>query len=287
MMQSYERSRTYDEDDFERSSLLPFHHDDQRNFHPDAASFRSRRGGGRPRRHPPSSSGHHTNNDDEEAATENYEYVGGNGSGTTNRPGMTKINSIARLGRRLMPSPSSSYVDVDFDDGHPAENRDSELGGGMDHEVDDTNDDEYYYDDTTNDHNRNCSFGTNEDDGTWLNINDTPGIVMAIIVWVLIAYSGVTVSLLAEANRVSRVLAIFHCTMCALALACHAKTMLSDPGAVPNCALPLMHDAYVTGEVVGCEHRMCGPCGGYKPPGSHHCRICNRCVCRMDHHCPW
>lgn len=186
------------------------------------------------------------------------------------------------------PSPSSSYVDVDFDDGHPAGNRDYDLGGGKYHEVDDTSDDEYYYDDCTDDHNRNCSFGTNEDDGTWLNINDPPGIVMAIIVWVLITYSGVTVSLLAEANRVSRALAIFHCTICALALACHAKTMLSDPGAVPNCALPLMQSAYVTrGVVVGCEHRMCGQCQTYKPPGSHHCRICNRCVCRMDHHCPW
>ena len=32
---------------------------------------------------------------------------------------------------------------------------------------------------------------------------------------------------------------------------------------------------------------MCGQCQTFKPPGSHHCRICNRCISRMDHHCPW
>ena len=33
--------------------------------------------------------------------------------------------------------------------------------------------------------------------------------------------------------------------------------------------------------------RYCKTCDGLKPPRSHHCSICGKCVMRMDHHCPW
>jgi len=33
--------------------------------------------------------------------------------------------------------------------------------------------------------------------------------------------------------------------------------------------------------------RFCKTCVIYKPDRAHHCRICQRCVLRMDHHCPW
>lgn len=34
--------------------------------------------------------------------------------------------------------------------------------------------------------------------------------------------------------------------------------------------------------------RMCRKCdGNWKPPFTHHCSVCNRCVLSMDHHCIW
>lgn len=33
--------------------------------------------------------------------------------------------------------------------------------------------------------------------------------------------------------------------------------------------------------------RICKKCNDIKPPRTHHCSVCRKCVMRMDHHCPW
>ena len=34
-------------------------------------------------------------------------------------------------------------------------------------------------------------------------------------------------------------------------------------------------------------NKICKKCDSLKPPASHHCSTCRRCIARMDHHCPW
>lgn len=70
-----------------------------------------------------------------------------------------------------------------------------------------------------------------------------------------------------------------------------------DPGAVPVGWKPPLSeinqyrqrkaDAGGAFAVASSSGRFCKPCNGFKPPRTHHCRTCKRCVLRMDHHCPW
>ncbi|KAF8702223.1 hypothetical protein AX14_014457 [Amanita brunnescens Koide BX004] len=39
-------------------------------------------------------------------------------------------------------------------------------------------------------------------------------------------------------------------------------------------------------EISPAEVTQCRKCSGEKPERTHHCRICNRCVLKYDHHCP-
>lgn len=45
---------------------------------------------------------------------------------------------------------------------------------------------------------------------------------------------------------------------------------------------------YTDGTTVpGAKYVECNKCKLPKPERAHHCKTCNRCVLRMDHHCPW
>jgi hypothetical protein len=142
---------------------------------------------------------------------------------------------------------------------------------------------QYYYIDHFNDLSYSCSCGTNDDDGIWMNRNDPAGTIMSCLVWILISYSILTITLLAKYQGIPVLYSTVYSILAALALATHAKTTLTDPGSVPASAVPTLrqrapHHAKLS---------MCSQCQTYKPPGSHHCRICNRCISHMDHHCPW
>lgn len=139
-----------------------------------------------------------------------------------------------------------------------------------------------YYIDSYNSEPWSCSFGTAESNGIWFNSSDQAGSIMSALVWLLMMYSAVTVTSLTVTEGIPVYLGMIYNMLVFMALASHAKTSLTDPGSVPLAAIPserqrLMKDS----------HSMCGQCQTFKPPMSHHCRICNRCISRMDHHCPW
>jgi len=83
-----------------------------------------------------------------------------------------------------------------------------------------------------------------------------------------------------------------------LLLYCFARCVLTHPGTIPDGqGWELQADADDTAEATrdmglietkhSGERRHCKWCLKYKPDRCHHCRVCNMCILRMDHHCPW
>ncbi|KAH9672384.1 putative protein S-acyltransferase 16 [Citrus sinensis] len=70
----------------------------------------------------------------------------------------------------------------------------------------------------------------------------------------------------------------------------YTVAILRDPGRVPADYMPDVEDDQNPMHEIkrkGGDLRYCQKCSHYKPPRAHHCRVCKRCVLRMDHHCIW
>jgi len=88
--------------------------------------------------------------------------------------------------------------------------------------------------------------------------------------------------------------ALIICTFVTLSILSHGRAAYFDPGFVPLPKKSIDFSDVTTNEINnnnikqnGEGWTVCNRCDTYRPARSHHCRICKRCVRRLDHHCPW
>ncbi|KAH7287534.1 hypothetical protein KP509_32G060600 [Ceratopteris richardii] len=84
--------------------------------------------------------------------------------------------------------------------------------------------------------------------------------------------------------------AIFFSCLTVMAIISYMLAIFRDPGRIPHSYMPDMEDESTPVHEVkrkSGDLRYCQKCESYKPPRAHHCRVCKRCVLRMDHHCIW
>jgi len=64
-----------------------------------------------------------------------------------------------------------------------------------------------------------------------------------------------------------------------------SRASMMDPGFIPRgkLAIPTDSDAMVRSD----GSKFCDTCLIWRPPRAKHCRYCDSCVQKFDHHCPW
>lgn len=121
-------------------------------------------------------------------------------------------------------------------------------------------------------------------------ITDICGIICAVMTWFLVIYAEFVVMavILGTSNHpvYTSINLIFFNSFAILALTSHTRAMFTDPGAVPKGNATrenIQRMGLREGQVIF----KCPKCCSIKPERAHHCSVCQRCIRKMDHHCPW
>ncbi|XP_035696431.1 palmitoyltransferase ZDHHC3-like [Branchiostoma floridae] len=127
---------------------------------------------------------------------------------------------------------------------------------------------------------------------------DPCGIICIVVTYAAVIYADyVVVRHLAIPTMTSNLWGAFHVVLfniiVFLLTLAHLRAVFSDPGIVPLPANNIdFSDVRSAGkrklsEKEAEDWTVCARCDAYRPPRAHHCKICRRCIRRMDHHCPW
>ena len=106
--------------------------------------------------------------------------------------------------------------------------------------------------------------------------------VTGLQIWVSSSYV-----FIANTSQANNVVVIYSLLM---GLLCMVRAVMTDPGHVPDSWLVNFadkKDIRTLEKKTNRDLRVCRRCKVYKPDRSHHCSSCDRCVLKMDHHCPW
>ncbi|KAK8741159.1 hypothetical protein OTU49_002526 [Cherax quadricarinatus] len=121
-------------------------------------------------------------------------------------------------------------------------------------------------------------------------VSDICGIICAVMTWLLVTYAEFVVFTVTLGTANYPIYTTFNLLLfnifAFLALSSHARAMFTDPGAVPKGNATrenIQRMGLREGQVIF----KCPKCCSIKPERAHHCSVCQRCIRKMDHHCPW
>ncbi|KAF9262081.1 zf-DHHC-domain-containing protein [Marasmius fiardii PR-910] len=121
------------------------------------------------------------------------------------------------------------------------------------------------------------------------SVNNTPyfaGIIIGSIAWVLFCWF----TRLLQATESHAFTNLSFAIATGLCVYNFCRAVMLDPGTCPKPASDgelksIIEDLASEGRLNG--QTFCIQCMARKPLRSKHCRICDKCVARHDHHCPW
>ncbi|XP_041363852.1 palmitoyltransferase ZDHHC6-like [Gigantopelta aegis] len=117
--------------------------------------------------------------------------------------------------------------------------------------------------------------------GTWRQLlHWGPIVALSVIFYISIATINCTLMWWPVTSFGGAVNFIIFLTWITLTLYNYFQAAWKGPGFVPLGWMPNKPEARKC-------LQFCEACAGFKSPRSHHCRKCDRCVMKMDHHCPW